>query len=158
MQQRSVPNVTRVRLRAWKWSDLCSSVVFGARRRFWSGLGSPRQFITRNLLWFNVAPDKIKCNFLHHGTCKVYTPSRERLIWIPSYILREAFKNYLADFVRNGQSFCQKTLSGKGGYPPPPLNGKSAKLFRKFVFLKGLKMMFLYWIRLKMDQRGHIID
>ena len=81
MQQRSVPNVTRVRLRAWKWSDLCSSVVFGARRRFWSGLGSPRQFITRNLLWFNVAPDKIKCNFLHHGTCKVYTISRERLNW-----------------------------------------------------------------------------
>ena len=33
--------------------------------------------------------------------------------------VREPFKNYLADFVPyplNGQSFFQKTLSGKGGY------------------------------------------
>ena len=29
---------------------------------------------------------------------------------------------------------------------------------RKAVFLKGLKMMFLYQIRLNMDQKGHIID
>ena len=41
----------------------------------------------------------------------------------------------------NGESFCPKTISGNGGYPPP-LNGKSAKLFRKFFSLKGLKMMF----------------
>ena len=49
--------------------------------------------------------------------------------------VREAFKNVLADFFRlggtplpyplNGKSFCQKTLSGKGGVPPPPLNGQS---------------------------------
>ena len=25
-------------------------------------------------------------------------------------------------------------------------------------FVKGLKMMFLYYIRLKMDQKDHIID
>ena len=54
-------------------------------------------------------------------------------------VLREAFKNYLADFVPppsyplNGKSFCQKTLSGKGGYIPP-LNGKSQnKLLKKWV-------------------------
>ena len=41
----------------------------------------------------------------------------------------------------NGKSFFQKTLSGNEGYPPPR-NGKSAKLFRKICFLKGLKMMF----------------
>ena len=38
--------------------------------------------------------------------------------------VREPFKNVLADFFRpphplNGKSFCQKTLSGKGGYLPP---------------------------------------
>ena len=31
--------------------------------------------------------------------------------------VREAFKNVLADFFLNGKSFCQKTLSGKGGHP-----------------------------------------
>ena len=45
-------------------------------------------------------------------------------------LLRGAVKNILADFVRfvllsppyplNGPSFCQKTLSGQGGYIPPP--------------------------------------
>ena len=40
----------------------------------------------------------------------------------------------------------------------PSLNGKPAKLFRNFFLLKGLKMMFLYLIRLKMDQKIHIID
>ena len=44
------------------------------------------------------------------------------------------------------------------GGTPPPLNGKSAKLFRKNNFLTGLEMMFLYYIRLKMDKKGHIID
>ena len=34
-------------------------------------------------------------------------------------------------------------------FPPP--------LLRNFVVLKGLEMMFLYEIRLKMDQKGHII-
>ena len=29
---------------------------------------------------------------------------------------------------------------------------------RKAIFLKGLKMMFLYQTRLKIDQNGHIID
>ena len=29
-----------------------------------------------------------------------------------------------------GKSFFEKTHSGNGGYPLPPLNGKSAKLFR----------------------------
>ena len=41
---------------------------------------------------------------------------------------REAVKNYLADFVR---FLPKKTLSRKG-VSPPPLNGKSAKLFRDF--------------------------
>ena len=65
--------------------------------------------------------------------------------------LGEPVQNYLADFFLlrgypppNGKSFCQKTLSGNGGYPPSPLNRKSAKLFQQFFFLKGLKMMFLY--------------
>ena len=53
---------------------------------------------------------------------------------------RGAFKNYLADFFSvkgvppphppyplNRKSFCQKTLSGKGGAPPH--NGKSPKKF-----------------------------
>ena len=55
--------------------------------------------------------------------------------------LREAFIYVLAEFVRYGgtpplltenQSEKKKFffLSGKGGYPPP-LNGKSAKLFRE---------------------------
>ena len=39
--------------------------------------------------------------------------------------------------------FSKKPLAEMGG-SPPPLNGKSAKIFRNFVFLKGLKMMFLY--------------
>ena len=50
----------------------------------------------------------------------------------------EPVKNYLTDFFRffppyplSGKSFFQKTLSGNGGYPPPP-NGQSAKLFRNF--------------------------
>ena len=34
------------------------------------------------------------------------------------HLIREPFKNVLADFV--GQSFSQKTLNGKGGFPPPP--------------------------------------
>ena len=40
---------------------------------------------------------------------------------------------------------------------PPPFHGKSTNLFRNF-FHKGLKIMFFYQIRLKMDQKGHIID
>ena len=53
------------------------------------------------------------------------------------HILREAFKNYLADFFRsppyplNEKSFCQKTLSGKGGTTPPPPSGKLPKIFLK---------------------------
>ena len=39
-----------------------------------------------------------------------------------------------------------------------PLNGKSAKLFRNFFLLRGLEMMFLDLIRLKMDHKGHMID
>ena len=41
--------------------------------------------------------------------------------FITNKYIRGAVKNYLADFVRplNGQSFFQKTLSGKGGCPPP---------------------------------------
>ena len=54
----------------------------------------------------------------------------------------------LSEFCRggdplNGKSFFQKNLIGKGG-TPPPLNGKSAKLFRNFFSLKELKIMFLY--------------
>ena len=36
----------------------------------------------------------------------------------------------------NGNSFCQKSLSGKGGYTPP-LNGKSPKIFLKKWVKKG---------------------
>ena len=52
---------------------------------------------------------------------------------------REPVKNYLADFFPlrgyppyslSRKSFCQKTLSGNGG-TPPPLNGKSPKIFLK---------------------------
>ena len=60
--------------------------------------------------------------------------------------VREPFKNVLADFVRkggtpppyplNGKSFCQKTLSGQGGYPPP-LNGQSPKKFLEKWVKKG---------------------
>ena len=60
--------------------------------------------------------------------------------------LREAFKNVLADFVcegsipppypLNGKSFCQKTLSRKGGYTtPPPLTENC----RKFPSKNGSK-------------------
>ena len=45
-----------------------------------------------------------------------------------------------------------------GGTPAPTLNGKSAKLFQNFFFLKGLKNMLFYQIRLKMDKKVHIID
>ena len=38
----------------------------------------------------------------------------------------------------------------------PLLNRKSANLLQKDFFLKGLKMTFLYKIRLKMNQKGHI--
>ena len=60
-------------------------------------------------------------------------------------IIREAFINVLADFSVKGvpppptpltENQWEKKkvffLSGKGGYPLPPLNGKSAKLFREF--------------------------
>ena len=36
----------------------------------------------------------------------------------------------------NGKSFCQKTLSGKGGVPPP-LNGKLPKIVLKKWVKKG---------------------
>ena len=49
--------------------------------------------------------------------------------------VKEPVKNYLADY-----HFSKKPLADRGG-TPPPLNGKSAKLFQIF-FLKGLKMMF----------------
>ena len=56
--------------------------------------------------------------------------------------IREAVKNYLADFVRYGgrgdNHFSKKTLAKRGGHsPPPPLNGKFAKLFREFFSEKG---------------------
>ena len=49
--------------------------------------------------------------------------------------IREPVKNYSADFFRQG-------------VPPPP----------GIFSLKGLKMMFLYLMRLKMEQKSHIID
>ena len=39
-------------------------------------------------------------------------------------------------------------LSGIGGYPPPPLNGKSAKLFQKFFFLKGPYLIIVIFFTL----------
>ena len=48
--------------------------------------------------------------------------------------LREAFKNYLADFVKNYLAdihFSKKPLAERGAQPPRLLNGKSAKLFRE---------------------------
>ena len=54
--------------------------------------------------------------------------------------VREVAAYYKADFFREGgtllpyplnrKSFCQKTLNGNGGYPPP-LNGKLPKIFLK---------------------------
>ena len=71
---------------------------------------------------------------------KVLIESTKVNILSTYHILREPFKNYLADFVPlNGKSFCQKILSGKGGYPPS-LNGKSTKKFLKKKGQKGLKL------------------
>ena len=47
----------------------------------------------------------------------------------------------------NGKPFCQKML-----------NGKAANSIREKLHPKGLKMVFLYLIRLEIDQRGHIMD
>ena len=42
----------------------------------------------------------------------------------------------------NGKSFCQKTLSGKGGHPPAPPYRKIAENFPKKMGQKGLKVVF----------------
>ena len=68
--------------------------------------------------------------------------------------LRDAVKNVLADFLRYGgtpplltenQSEKKKVffLSGKGG-TPPPLNGKSAKLFQEIFSKRAKNDVFLY--------------
>ena len=83
-----------------------------------------------------------------------------------SICLRETVKNYLEDFFHQWGNpptplaenhFAKKTLSENMGYPPSPLNRKSAKHFQK-KDLEGLKMTLLYKIRLKIDLKGHIID
>ena len=68
--------------------------------------------------------------------------------------IREPVKNYLAIFSVKGvpppptplteNHFAKKPLAERGGTPPTPLNRKSAKLFREFFYLKGLKMMFFH--------------
>ena len=45
-------------------------------------------------------------------------------------------RGYPPPYPLNGKSFCQKTLNGIGGYPPP-LNGKSPKKFLKKWVKKG---------------------
>ena len=52
-----------------------------------------------------------------------------------TFSLREAVKNYLADFFRSPLTenhFAKKPLAEMGG-TPPPITGKSAKLFRNKV-------------------------
>ena len=44
--------------------------------------------------------------------------------------------------------FAKKKPRGKGGYPPP-LNKKSANFIWEKLHPTGLKMVFLYYIRLK---------
>ena len=68
----------------------------------------------------------------------------------------EAVKHYLADFVRLGGTpptpptpltenhFAKKPLAERGDTPAPSPLTESAKLFRKLLTLKWLKMMFLY--------------
>ena len=51
-------------------------------------------------------------------------------------------RGYPPPYPLNGKSFCQKTLSGKGGVPPLPLTEKSAK-----TFLKGSLSAQALWAR-----------
>ena len=44
------------------------------------------------------------------------------------------------------------------GGTPPPFTESLLSFSGIFFFLKGLKIMYLYKIRLKMDQKGHITD
>ena len=63
-----------------------------------------------------------------------------------SFNIREAFKNYLADFHK-------KNLSGKGGYThPPPLTENLLSFSGKF-FLTGLKMMFFALNKVKIGPK-----
>ena len=73
-----------------------------------------------------------------------------KLIWVFEEIFRNYFKGsfqkrfngfcplrgYPPPYPLNGKSFCQKTLSGKGGYRPP-LNGKLPKKILKKRVKKG---------------------
>ena len=49
--------------------------------------------------------------------------------------IREAVKNYIADFspppptALTENHFAKKPLADRGGTPPPPLNGQSPKIF-----------------------------
>ena len=78
--------------------------------------------------------------------------------------VREPFNNYLAHFFRKGgppqnpsaeNHFSKKTLAEMGGTPPLT---ESLLSFSVFFSLKRIRMMFLYYIRLIMDQKGHKID
>ena len=66
-----------------------------------------------------------------------------KLIWVFEEIFRNYFKGsfqkrfngfcplrgYPPPYPLNGKSFCQKTLSGKGGFPPPPPLTKNCQTF-----------------------------
>ena len=60
------------------------------------------------------------------GACQLFQMEVHRIrkisLALPRKDIREAVKNYLADFFRSplsGKSFCQITLSRNEGYPPP---------------------------------------
>ena len=54
-----------------------------------------------------------------------------------------------AGIALNGKSFgLEKPLVGMGG-TPPPLDRKSAKLYREKLYPKGLKMVLMHEIRVK---------
>ena len=53
--------------------------------------------------------------------------------------------------------FSKKTLAEMGGTPSSPLT-ESPLSFSGIFSLTGLKMMYLYQIRLKMNPKGHITD
>ena len=77
--------------------------------------------------------------------------------------LREAAKYYLADFFRYRlprtpitENVDAKKLAELRGTPTP--NRKSANFIWEKIQPKGLKMLFVYKIRLKTDQQSYKMD